>query len=91
MIYNSQHEYDNAEPEFDDYQDDPAFAEFTKYVTLELLRGRDWQDLSSEILMIDLGLTGGGYQMAIAWVSARLTERQYLEYLDKNQLTESKT
>jgi hypothetical protein len=83
MTYANQIEYDNAEPKLDDYQDDPAFAEFTKYVTLKLLRGQDWQDLSSEILMIDLGLTGGGYQMAIAWVSARLTEEQYRAWLEE--------
>ena len=83
MIYANQHAYDNAaEPYLSDYQDEPEFAEFSKYVTLELLAGRDWQNLSGEILMIDLECLCGGYQMALEWVSARLTEAQYLEWLD---------
>ena len=82
MMHANQLAYDNAtEPDLSDYQDEPAFADFAEYVTLELLNGRDWQNLSSEILMIDLGLTGGGYMMAIAWVSARLTERQFREWI----------
>ena len=84
MTYNNQFDYDNAtEPELSDYQDEPAFADFAKYVTLELLEGRDWQNLSSEILMIDLEFLGGGYQMALEWVCDLLTESQYLEYLEE--------
>lgn len=80
MIYANQHEYDNAtEPELSDYRDS-LFAEFAEYVTLELLSGRDWKNLSSEILMIDLELAGGGYQMALEWVSERLTEDQFKEW-----------
>ena len=84
IIYNNQFSYDNAtEPELYDYQDEPMFADFAEYVTLELLAGRDWQNLSSEILMIDLECLGGGYQIALEWVCERLTERQYLEYLEE--------
>lgn len=83
MIHANQFDYDNAaEPELSDYQDEPAFADFAKYVTLELLEGRDWQGIDSQIFMIDLELAGGSYQMALEWVSERLTEKQYLEYLD---------
>jgi hypothetical protein len=85
MTYNNQFSYDNAtEPELTDYQDEPAFAEFAEFVTLELLEGRDWQNLSSEILMIDLEYLGGGYQRALEWVCEVLTEKQYLEYLEEN-------
>jgi hypothetical protein len=85
MTYNNQFSYDNAtEPELTDYQDEPAFAEFAEFVTLELLEGRDWQNLSSEILMIDLEYLGGGYQQALEWVCEVLTEKQYLEYLEEN-------
>lgn len=84
MIYNNQFEYDNAtEPELSDYQDEPAFADFAKYVTLELLEGRDWENLSSDLLMIDLEYLGGGYQRALEWVCGALTEKQYLEYLEE--------
>lgn len=83
MTYANQFEYDYAsEPELSDYQDSPLFAEFAEYVTLELLNGGDWQNLSSEILMIDLDCLGGGYQMALEWVCSRVTERQYLEWLN---------
>lgn len=82
MTYANQFAYDNASaPELSDYQDDPMFAEFAEYVTLELLNGRDWQNLSSEILIIDLDCLGGGYQMALEWVCERLTEDQYLEWI----------
>lgn len=82
MIYNNQFSYDNAvEPELHDYRDEPKFAEFAEYVTLALLAGCDWKNLSSEILMIDLEWD---YQMALEWVSERLTEKQYLEYLEEN-------
>ena len=82
MTYANQHEYDNAlEPELSDYRDEPMFAEFAEYVTLKLLRGSDWQNLSSDILMIDLARFSGGYQMALEWVCRRLTERQYREWL----------
>ena len=61
MTYANQHAYDNASaPELSDYRDEPAFAEFAEYVTLELLNGRDWQNLISDILMIDLECQGGG-------------------------------
>ena len=84
MIHNNQHDYDNAsEPDLSDYQDEPTFDEFAEYVTLELLNGRDWKDLSSEILMIDLEITGGGYQLALEWVCKRITHRRYLEYLEE--------
>ena len=44
MTYANQFDYvDDAEPELSDYQDDPAFTDFAKYVTLELLEGRDWK------------------------------------------------
>ena len=83
MIYASQSEYDNAtEPDLSDYRESPLFAEFAEYVTLELLNGRDWQNLSSDILMIDLDCLGGGYQMALEWVSERLTEDQLKEWLE---------
>ena len=82
MTYANQHAYDNAaEPELDDYRESPEFAEFCAHVTLELLAGRDCQDLSSDILMIDLELAGGGYQMALEWVCERVTEDQYLEWI----------
>lgn len=80
MTYASQFYYDHAtEPDIIDYQNEPAFAELAEYVTLELLAGRDWQNLSSEILMIDLELESGGYQMALEWVSNRLTEEHINE------------
>lgn len=83
MTYTSQFAYDNASaPELSDYQDSPLFADFAEYVTLELLNGRDWQNLSSEILMIDLDCLGGGYQMALEWVCERVTEDQFKEWLE---------
>ena len=83
MTHTNQFTYDNAsEPDLSDYQDEPAFDEFAEYVTLELLNGRDRQNLSSEILMIDLECLGGGYQMALERVSERLTEEQYREWLN---------
>ena len=83
MTYTSQFDYDNAtEPDLSGYQDEPAFAGFAEYVTLELLAGRDWQNLSSEILMIDLDCLGGGYKMALEWVIERLTEMQYREWMN---------
>lgn len=83
MTYANQHAYDNAsEPDLSDYQDSPLFAEFTEYVTLELLAGRDCQGIDSQIFMIDLELAGGGYQMALEWVSERLTEDQFKEWLN---------
>lgn len=84
MTYTNQFSYDNAtEPELSDYQDDPAFADFVAYVANELIEGRDWKNLSSEILMIDLELAGGGYQMELEWVWERVTEKQYLAYLEE--------
>ena len=83
MTYANQHDYDNAtEPELSDYRDSTDFAEFAQYVTLELLNGRDWQNLSSEILMIDLHCLGGGYKMALEWVCSRVTEDQFKEWLE---------
>lgn len=83
MTYDNQFDYDHAsEHELSDYQDEPMFAEFAEYVALELLAGRDCQNLSSEILMIDLEFFGGGYQIALEWVCERLTESQYREWLD---------
>lgn len=78
----------SSEPPLSDYQDEPAFAEFAKYVTLELLAGRDWQNLSSDILMADLVYLGGGYQRALEWVCEDLTEKQYLEYLEDPSVKE---
>lgn len=83
MTYANQFEYDNAaEPELSDYRDELMFAEFAEFVTLELLAGRDCQDLSCDILMIDLECLCGGYQMALEWVIARLTEDKYREWLN---------
>lgn len=78
MTYN----YD-TEPSLSDYQDEPAFAEFVEYVTLELLRGIDCQGIDALIFLIDLELATGDYQLALEWVSERLTEEQYLEYLEE--------
>ena len=82
MIYANQFEYDNAEPELDDYRDDPVFTEFTEYVTLELLRGRECQGIDGLIFLIDLELAGGGYQTALELASERVTEDQYRAWLD---------
>lgn len=83
MTYANQFDYDHAtEPDLYDYRDSTDFAEFAQYVTLELLNGRDWQNLSSEILMIDLECLVGGYQMALEWVCERLTEDQFKEWLE---------
>lgn len=82
-MHANQFEYDNAvETELSDYRDEPMFADFVEYVTLELLSGSDWQDLSSDILMIDLKLATGGYMMALEWVCGRVTERQYRGWID---------
>lgn len=82
MIYANQHAYDNAEPDFNDYQEEKKFAEFAEFVTLELLNGRDCQGIDSQIFMIDLELADGGYQLALEWVSDQLTEEQYRAWLD---------
>ena len=82
MIYNSQQEYDNAEPDFIDYQDEPMFAKFAEFVTIELLRGRECQGIDGLIFLIDLELAGGGYQLALEWVCGRLTEDLYRAWLD---------
>lgn len=83
MIYANQFSYDNAaELGLDDYRESPEFAKFAKYVTLELLAGRDCQGIDSQIFMIDLELECGGYQLALEWVSERLTEEQYREWAD---------
>jgi len=82
MTYANQFEHDNAEPDFRDYQEEKKFAKFSKYVTLELLAGRDCQGIDAQIFMIDLELAGGGYQLALEWVSERVTEDQYRAWLD---------
>lgn len=83
MIYANQHAYDNAsEPELSDYQEEKKFAKFAEHVTLELLAGRDCQGIDAQIFMIDLELADGGYQLALEWVSERLTEEQYREWMD---------
>lgn len=82
MTYANQHAYDNAtEPSLSDYQDEPAFAEFAEYVTLELLRGRECQGIDGLIFLIDLELAGGGYQLALEWVCERVAEKQYREWI----------
>ena len=82
MTYTSQFDYDHAtELELSDYRESQEFAEFAEYVTLELLNGRDCQDLSGDILMIDLECLCGGYQMALEWVCQRVTEDQFKEWL----------
>ena len=82
MTYANQFDYDSAaEPELSDYRESQEFAEFAEFVALELLSGRDWQNLSSDILMIDLECLGGGYLMAIEWVCDRVTEYQCMEWL----------
>lgn len=83
MTYANQFDYDHAtESELSDYRDSFQFALFAQYVTLELLNGRDWQNLSSEILMIDLDCLGGGYRMALEWVCERLTEDQLKDWIN---------
>ena len=83
MTYANQQAYDNAsEPSLDDYQEEKNFARFAKYVTLELLRGRECQGIDGLIFLIDLKLEGGGYQLALEWVCDRLTEDQYKEWLN---------
>lgn len=83
MTYDNQFNYDNAtEPSLSDYQDELAFSEFVEYVTLELLAGHDCQGIDAQIFMIDLELATGDYQIALELVSERLTEEQYLEYLE---------
>lgn len=83
MTYANQFDYDHAtEPDLGDYQEEKKFGKFAKYVTLELLAGRDCQDIDSQIFMIDLELEGGGYQLALEWVCGRLTEYQYRAWID---------
>ena len=81
MIYANQFSYDNADPELSDYQEEKKFGEFAEYVALELLAVRDCVGIDAQIFMIDLELAGGGYKLALEWVSARLTEVQYREWL----------
>lgn len=81
-MYADQFSYDNAEPDLSDYQEEKKFAEFAEHVALELLAGRDCQDIDSQIFMIDLELEGGGYQIALEWVCERITEDQYRAWLD---------
>lgn len=83
MTYANQFDYDHAtEPDLCDYREENKFAEFCDHVTIELLNGRDCQGIDAQIFMIDLELAGGGYQLAIEWVSERLTERQYRDWAD---------
>ena len=83
MPYANQFDYDNAtEAELSDYRESPEFAEFAEFVALELLAGRDCQGIDSQIFMIDLELADGGYQLALEWVSDRVTEDQFKEWLD---------
>ena len=85
MIYHNQFDYDNASPpELSDYQDEPMFKDFVEYVTLELLEGQDWKNLSSDILRVDLECLGGGYQMALELVRDKVTEKQYREWLEEH-------
>ena len=82
-MYANQFDYDNAvETELDDYRDSFQFAVFADHVTLELLAGRDCQGIDSQIFMIDLEIAGGGYQLALEWVSERLTKDQFKEFLE---------
>lgn len=83
MIYANQFDYDNAtEPELSDHQDELMFADFIEDVTLKLLSGRDQYGIDAEILMIDLELQQGGYQMASELVEERVTEQDYREWLN---------
>ena len=83
MTYANQFSYDNAaEPELSDYRESPEFAEFAEFVALELLSGRDCQGIDAQIFMIDLKLATGGFQLALEWVSERLTEAQYREWMN---------
>lgn len=82
MTYTNQFDYDHADaPELSDYRESPEFAEFAEYVALELLAGHDCQGIDAQIFMVDLELAGGGYQMALEWVSERVTEYQCMEWL----------
>ena len=79
----AQRAYDDMnEPEYYDFDSDPMFLEFVEYVTLKLLSGENQYGIDSEILLIDLELAGGGYQMASEIVSDRVTERDYREWLN---------
>lgn len=83
MTYANQFACDQAtEPYLSDYQEEPLFAEFCDHVTIELLNGRDCQGIDSQIFMIDLELAGGDYQLAIKWVSERLTEDKFKGWLN---------
>lgn len=79
----AQRAYDDMnEPEYHDFDNDPMFLEFVEYVTLKLLSGENQYGIDSEILLIELELAGGGYQMASEIVSDRVTERDYRAWLD---------
>lgn len=82
MTYANQFDYDNAEPDFSDYREEKKFGKFVKYVTLELLAGRDCMGIDALIFLIDLDLEGGGYQLALEWVCERVTERQYRDWVN---------
>lgn len=90
MIHNDQFSYDNAtEPSMRDYREEPLFAQFADYVVLELANHRNCMGIDSRIFLIDLEQAGGGYQMALEWVSNRLTERQYLAYKGEYSVEET--
>ena len=78
----AQRAYDDMnEPEYYDFDNDPMFLEFVEYVTLKLLSGENQYGIDSEILLIDLELQQGGYQLASEIVSDRVTDRDYREWL----------
>ena len=82
-MHANQQQYDNATPPDDrDYRDELLFADFVEDVTLKLLAGRNQYGIDSEILLIDLELAGGGYQMASEMVSEQVTERDYWAWCD---------
>lgn len=82
-MYDNQHQYDNASPPDDrDYRDELLFADFIEDVTLKLLSGRNQYGIDAEILLIDLELQQGGYQLASEMVSERVTERDYRAWCD---------
>lgn len=82
MTYANQFEYDNAEPDFSDYQEEKKFSDFVEYVALELLAGRDCCGISSKIIMVELELNNAGFALAREIVSDSVTEKQYREWAD---------
>jgi len=83
MTYADQFDYDNALPPDDrDYRDELLFADFIEDVTLKLLSGRNQYGIDAELLLIDLELQEGGYQLASEIVGDRVTERDYRSWCD---------